>query len=79
MVTRDVFDHFDQYSRMELDFKHKQYKSKNLCSFIEAQLNRNYEVYKKKKNKDISFPEYRKLMLKELALHLNTISKSSKF
>ena len=76
MVTKDVFDRFDQYSDMEIQVKLKQFKFRNISSFIETYLNKYYEAYKKNKNTDISFSDYRKLMLKELAMHRNQISKS---
>ena len=76
MVTKDVFDRFDQYSDMEIQVKLKQFKFKNISSFIETYLTKYYEAYKKNKNTDISFSDYRKLMLKELAIHRNQISKS---
>ena len=76
MVSKDVFDHFDQYSNLEIQFKNKQFKFQNISSFIETYLNKYYEVYKKNKNTNISFSEYRKIMLKELAIHRNTKNKS---
>ena len=75
MVSKDVFDHFDQYSNLEIQFKYKQFKFQNISSFIETYLNKYYEVYKKNKNTNISFSEYRKIMLKELAIHRNTKNK----
>ena len=76
MVSKDVFDHFDQFSNLEIQSKLKQYKFKNISSFIETYLAKFYEVYKKNKKTEISFAEYRKLMLKELAIHRNQKSKS---
>ena len=74
MVSRDVFDQFGQFSKWELKMKLKQYKFKSIYSFIETYLNKYYEVYKKNKNIDISYSDYRSLMLKELAIHRNKIS-----
>ena len=76
MVSKDVFDHFDQYSDMEVQSKLKQFKFQSISSFIETYLIKFYETYKKKKNIDISFSDYRKLMLKELASHRNQKHKS---
>ena len=76
MVSKDVFDRFDQYSNLEIQVKLKQYKSQSIASFIETYLNKYYEVYKKNKNSNISFSDYRKLMLKELAMHRNQKGKS---
>ena len=76
MVSKDVFDRFDQYSNLEIQVKLKKYKFQSISSFIETYLNKYYEVYKKNKNSDISFSDYRKLMLKELAIHRNQKSKS---
>ena len=76
MVTKDVFDRFDRYSDMEIQVKLKQFKFQNISSFIETYLKKYYEAYKKNKNTDISFSDYRKLMLKELAIHRNQIGKS---
>ena len=76
MVSKDVFDHFDQYCNLEIQFKYKQFKFQNISSFIETYLNKYYEAYKKNKNTNISFSEYRKIMLKELAIHRNTKNKS---
>ncbi len=75
MVSRDYFDQFGHFSKWELQLKLKQYKFKSIYSFIETYLNKYYEVYKKNKNIDISYSDYRSLMLKELAIHRNNISK----
>ena len=75
MVSRDGFDQFGQFSKWELQIRLKQYKFKSIYSFIETYLNKYYEVYKKNKNTDISYSDYRSLMLKELAMHRNKISK----
>ena len=76
MVTKDVFDHFDQYSDMEIQSKLKQFRFQSISSFIETYLAKFYETYKKKKNINISFSDYRKIMLKELATHRNQKTKS---
>ena len=76
MVSKDVFDQFDQSSNLENQFKLKQFKFRSISTFIETYLNKYYETYKKNKNIDISFSDYRKLMLKELAMHRNQKSKS---
>ena len=55
----------------QLSRKEKQYKYKNICSFIEDCIALFYEVYKKNKNSNISFTDYRKLMLRKLAEHFN--------
>ena len=66
MVTIDVFDQFDQYSNYELKNKLHQLKFNNINTFIEDSINKTYILYKKNKKSDISFLDYRKLMLKEL-------------
>ena len=66
MASPDVFAHFDIYSKIEYQLKLKHFKSQRMYSFIEEYLEKKYEVYKKNKNSDISFSEYRNLMLKEL-------------
>ena len=74
MVSLDCFDQFGQFSKWELQMKLKQYKFKSIYLFIETYLNKYYEVYKKNKNTNISYSDYRSLMLKELAIHRNKIS-----
>ena len=75
MVSLDSFDQFGQFSKWEFQSKLKQYKFKSIYSFIETYLHKYYEVYKKNKKTDISYSDYRSLMLKELAMHRNKISK----
>ena len=75
MVSIDCFDQFGQFSKWDLQLKLKQYKFKSIYSFIETYLKKYYEVYKKNKNTEISYSDYRSLMLKELAMHRNKISK----
>ena len=75
MVSRDAFDQFGQFSKWELQIRLKQYKFKSIYSFIETYLNKYYDVYKKNKNSNISYSDYRSLMLKELAIHRNQIIK----
>ena len=70
MVTIDVFDQFD-HSNLDLKYKKKQYKFQSISTFIETYLKKYYDVYKRNKEIDISFSDYRKLMLKELAIHRN--------
>ena len=66
MASPDVFAHFDIYSKIESQLKLKYFKSQRIYSFIEEYLKKKYQVYKKNKNSDISFADYRNLMLKEL-------------
>ena len=75
MVSIDCFDQFGQFSKWDLQLKLKQYKFKSIYSFIETYLKKYYEVYKKNKNTEISYSDYRSLMLKELAMHRNKVSK----
>ena len=70
MVTIDVFDQFD-HSNLDLKYKKKQYKFQSISTFIETYFKKYYDVYKRNKEIDISFSDYRKLMLKELAIHRN--------
>ena len=65
MVTIDVFDQFDQFSNIEFKQKLHQLKFNNINTFIEDSINKTYNLYKKNKKSDISFLDYRKLMLKE--------------
>ena len=69
MVTNDEFDQFGQYSSLELQHKLHQLKFNNLKNFIEDSLNKTYNLYKKNKKSDISYIDYRHLMLKELEKH----------
>ena len=73
MVSRDNFDQLGQFSKWDLQLKLKQYKFKSIYSFIETYLHKYYEAYKKNKNIDISYSDYRSIMLKELAIHRNKI------
>ena len=74
MVSLDCFDQFGQFSKWEFQLKLKQYKFNSIYSFIETYLHKYYEVYKKNKKTDISYSDYRSLMLKELAMHRNKIT-----
>ena len=71
MVTIDEFDQFGQYSSLELQHKLRRLKFNNIKNFIEASLNKTYSLYKKNKKSDISFMDYRNLMIKELEKHKN--------
>ena len=66
MENIDNFDLIGQYSNMEL--KHKLYKLKlnKIKNFVEVSLNRSYLLYKKNKNNEISFKDYKEQLLKEL-------------
>ena len=66
MASSDIFAHFDIYSKIESQLKLKHFKSQREYSFIEEYLRKKYEVYKKNKNSNISFSDYRNLMLQEL-------------
>ena len=69
MVTIDEFDQLGQYSSLELQHKLHRLKFNNIKNFIEASLNKTYDLYKKNKKSNISFMDYRNLMLKELEKH----------
>ena len=72
MFSGDCFeriDPFGQFSKWAFQQKLKQYKFKKLYTFIETCLSKFYEVYKKNKKSDISYSDYRSLMLKKLVLH----------
>ena len=71
MVTIDGFDQFGQYSNIELQHKLHQLKYNSLNNFIEASLYKTYDLYKKNKKSNITFMDYRTLMLKELEKHKN--------
>ncbi len=75
MVSLDCFDQFGQFSKWDFQQKLKQYKFQSIYSFIEKYLNKYYEVYKKNKKTDISYSDYRRLMLKKLALHRMQINR----
>jgi hypothetical protein len=66
MVTIDGFDQFGQYSSLELKNKLRRLKFNRINNFIESSLNKTYKLYKKNKNSNITFMDYRTLMLKEL-------------
>ena len=71
MISGDCFeriDPFGQFSKWDFRQKLKQYKFKKLYTFIESCLNKFYKDYKKNKDNDISYSEYRSLMLKKLVL-----------
>ncbi len=74
MVSLDCFDQFGQFSKWEFQLKLKQYKFNSIYSFIETYLHKYYEVYKKNKKSDISYSDYRSIMLKELAIHRKKIT-----
>ena len=74
MVSLDYFDQFGQFSKWEFQLKLKQYKFNSIYSFIETYLHKYYEVYKKNKKSDISYSDYRSIMLKELAIHRKKIT-----
>ena len=69
MVTIDGFDQIGQYSNKELQHKLHQLKYNSLNNFIEAWLYKTYDLYKKNKKSNITFMDYRTLMLKELEKH----------
>ena len=71
MNTSDGFDQFGQYSNLELQHKLHKLKFNNINNFIEASINKNYNLYKKNKKSNITFMDYRSLMLKELEKHTN--------
>lgn len=71
MNTNDGFDQFGQYSNLELQHKLPKLKFNNINSFIEATIYKNYNLYKKNKKSNITFMDYRALMLKELENHTN--------
>ena len=65
MVAIEEFDQFGQYSNLELHHKLGQHKFSNINNFIEDSLNKIYNIYKKNKKSNITFMDYRNLMLKE--------------
>ena len=71
MVTIDGFDQFGQYSNLELQHKLHQLKYNSLNNFIESALYKTYDLYKKNKKSNITFMDYRTLMLEELKKHKN--------
>ncbi len=71
MELFDSFDQIGQYSNMELRRKLCKLKSNNLHCFLEMYLNKSYNLYKKKKNCDISFADYQEQLLKEIEKHKN--------
>ena len=70
MSLEKVYEKFDLWEHQR-SMKLNQYKYQNICSFIENYITVFYEVYKKNKNSNISFTDYRKLMLQKLAEHFN--------
>lgn len=71
MVAIEEFDQFGQYSNLELQHKLGKLKFNNINNFIEDTLNKTYNIYKKNKRCNITFMDYRKLMIKELEKHNN--------
>ena len=66
MENSDNFDLFGQYSNMELKQKLFKLKLNNIQNFLEESLNKSYLLYKKNKNYEISFKDYKEQLLKEL-------------
>ena len=73
MSSVERYENFDQFSNWEHNYSklQKKHKFKNICSFIEKYITIFYEVYKRNKNSNITFSDYRKLMLQNLAKHYN--------
>ncbi len=71
MVAIEEFDQFGQYSNLELQHKLGKLKFNNINNFIENTLNKTYSMYKKNKRSNITFMDYRNLMIKELENHTN--------
>ena len=70
MVDIEVFDQLGHYTNLELQHK-LHVKFNNINNFIEASLIKTYNLYKKNKNSNISYLDYRTLMLKEIEQHRN--------
>ena len=70
MVYIEGFDQLGHYTNLELQHK-LHLKFNNINTFIEASLIKTYNLYKKNKKSNISYLDYRTLMLKELELHRN--------
>ena len=66
MENSDNFDLFGQYSNMELKQKLFKLKLNNMQNFLEVSLNKSYLLYKKNKNCEISFKDYKEQLLKDL-------------
>ena len=73
MSSVEQYENFDQFSNWEYHYSKliKRHKFQNICSFIEYYITIFYDVYKKNKNSNISFSDYRKIMLQKLAKHYN--------
>ena len=71
MENMDNFDLIGQYSTMELRQKLYKLKLNNMKNFLEISLSKSYILYKKNKNSEISFKDYKEQLLKELEKNKN--------
>ena len=71
MENIDNFDLIGQYSTMELRQKLYKLKLNNMKNFLEVSLSKSYILYKKNKNSEISFKDYKEQLLKELEKNKN--------
>ena len=71
MENMDNFDLIGQYSTMELRQKLYKLKLNNMKNFLEVSLSKSYILYKKNKNSEISFKDYKEQLLKELEKNKN--------
>ena len=71
MENMDNFDLIGQYSTMELRQKLYKLKLNNMKNFLEISLSKSYILYKKNKNSEISFKDYKDQLLKELEKNKN--------
>ena len=71
MENMDNFDLIGQYSTMELRQKLYKLKLNHMKNFLEVSLNKSYILYKKNKNCEISFKDYKEQLLKELEKNKN--------
>ena len=71
MENMDNFDLIGQYSTMELRQKLYKLKLNNMKNFLEVSLSKSYILYKKNKNSEISFKDYKDQLLKELEKNKN--------
>ena len=72
MEVIDNFDQIGQLSNNELREKFYKLRRNSFHNFLEESLQKSYKLYKRNKNSDISFIDYKDQLLKDLEKNKNT-------
>ncbi len=72
MEVIDNFDQIGQLSNNELREKFYKLRRNSFRNFFEESLQKSYKLYKRNKNSDISFIDYKDQLLKDLEKNKNT-------